>query len=199
MTWSTIRFLLSVLRHNFGLEDTVLNWFDSYLHPRKCKVSIGKEYSSKQNPPFSVPQGSCAGAQIFSLYCSIIQEVINPPLNLHRLVDGHTVENKFKPGHCDDEVRCMCELEKCAVDLKVWMDENQLNMNNDKSEFILFGSKPQLDKCITKFLNINNTEIKLADKIKYLGVLLDRQLNLKQHIVKLQCSIFNVLRTLGTY
>ena len=39
--------LLSVLKHNFGLEDTVLNWFDSYLHPRSCKVSIGKEYSSE--------------------------------------------------------------------------------------------------------------------------------------------------------
>ena len=34
--------LLSVLKHNFGLEDTVLNLFDSYLHPRSCKVSIGK-------------------------------------------------------------------------------------------------------------------------------------------------------------
>ena len=37
--------LLNVLKHNFGLEDTVLNWFDSYLYPRSCKVSIGKEYS----------------------------------------------------------------------------------------------------------------------------------------------------------
>ena len=37
--------LLSVLKHNFGLEDTVLNWFDSYQHPRSCKVSTGKEYS----------------------------------------------------------------------------------------------------------------------------------------------------------
>ena len=26
--------LLSVLEHNFGLEETVPNWFDSYLHPR---------------------------------------------------------------------------------------------------------------------------------------------------------------------
>ena len=118
--------LLNVLKHNFGLEDTVLNWFDSYLHARRCKVSIGKEYSLEQNLPFSVPQGSCIGAQIFFLYCSTIQEVINPPLNLHEFADDHTVESKFKPGHYDDEVRCMCELEKCVVDLKVWMDETDL-------------------------------------------------------------------------
>ena len=116
--------LLNELKHNFGLEDTILNWFDSYLHPRSCKVSIGKEYSLEQNLPFSVPQGSCAGAQIFNLYCSTVQEVVNPPLNLHRFADDHTIKDKFKAGHSEDEVRCIHELEKCAVDLKVGMDEN---------------------------------------------------------------------------
>ena len=66
-------------------------------------------------------------------------------------------------------------------------------MNSDKTEFILFGTKPQLDKCITKSLNINNTEIKLADKIKYLGLLLERKLNLKQHITsKCQITMLNI-------
>ena len=67
----------------------------------------------------------------------------------------------------------MDDLEKCATDLKLWMDENRLKMNNNKTKFILFGSKLQLDKCKTKTLNVNNTEIGLADKIKYLGILLD--------------------------
>ena len=92
----------------------------------------------------------------------------------------------------------MCELERYAVDLKVWMDENQIKMSSDKTKFILFSSKPQLEKYITKSLNINNTEMKLADKIKYLGVLLDRQLNLKQLITS-KCLLFSVLRTLDTY
>ena len=38
--------LSSVLEHNFGLEDTVLNWINSYLNHRSCKVNIRKEYSS---------------------------------------------------------------------------------------------------------------------------------------------------------
>ena len=76
----------------------------------------------------------------------------------------------------------MYELEKCEADLKVWMNKNRLKMNNDKTEFVLFGSKPQLDKCKTKALNVDNTEIKLVGKIKYLGVLLDWKLNLKKHI-----------------
>ena len=40
------KILLSVLEHNSGLEQTVLNWFSPYLNHRSCKVNIGKEYSS---------------------------------------------------------------------------------------------------------------------------------------------------------
>ena len=38
--------LSSVLGHNFGLGCTVLNWFNSYLNHRSCKVNIRKEKSS---------------------------------------------------------------------------------------------------------------------------------------------------------
>ena len=41
-----VEILSSVLEHNFGLEDTVLNWFNSYLNHRSCKVNIGKELCS---------------------------------------------------------------------------------------------------------------------------------------------------------
>ena len=71
--------------------------------------------------------------------------------------------------------------------------KTDLKLNNDKTEFILFVSKPPLDKCTTKTLNVNNTEITLADKIKYLGVLLDWTLNLKQHIIsKCQIAMLNI-------
>ena len=75
--------LLNVLEKNFRLKGTVLNWFNSYLDQRSCNVTIGVDYSSTRELVFSVPQGSCAGAQLFNLYCSTMQEVVNPPLTLH--------------------------------------------------------------------------------------------------------------------
>ena len=32
--------LLEVLNKKFGLQNTALQWFDSYLRPRSCKVSL---------------------------------------------------------------------------------------------------------------------------------------------------------------
>ena len=48
-------------------------------------MNIRKEYSSSQDLPFSVPQGSCVGAQLFNLYCSSIQDIVGPPLTLQVL------------------------------------------------------------------------------------------------------------------
>ena len=187
--------LLNVLEKNFGLKGTVLNWFNSYLDQRSCKVNIGEEYSSTRELAFSVPQGSCAGAQLFNLYCRTMQEVVNPPLTLHGFANDHVVGNKFKPGEWNEEERCMCELEECAADLRVWMNENRLKMNSDKTEFVLFGSRPQLDKCKIKALNVDDTEVVLVDRMKYLGVILDQNLNMKRHITtKCQTAMLNIQR-----
>ena len=84
-----------------------------------------------------------------------MQEVVNPPLTLHGFANDHVVGNKFKPGEWNEEERCMHELEECAANLKVWMNEIRLKMNSDKTEFVLFGLRSQLNKCKTKALNVD--------------------------------------------
>ena len=90
--------LLEVMSENFGVKDTALLWFDSYLRPRSCKVNIGKLYSSNRSLDFSVPQGSCAGAQLFNVYSSTLTEVVKPPLNsnVYGFADDHSVRDSFK-------------------------------------------------------------------------------------------------------
>ena len=53
--------LLEVFKHNFGVGDTAMAWFDSYLRPRSVKVLIGEETSKAAELTFSVPQGSICG------------------------------------------------------------------------------------------------------------------------------------------
>ena len=57
-------------------------------------------------------------------------------------------------------------------------------MNNDKTEFIMFASKRQLDKCVTTSIDVNNTIVKSSPIFKYLGALLDQHLQLSQHIIR---------------
>ena len=62
------------------------------------------------------------------------------------------------------------------------MNRNQLKMNDAKTEFIVFGSKHQVQRNDLKSLNIDNTTISAKLVIKFLGAYLDESLNMKTHI-----------------
>ena len=147
--------LLTVLEHNFGLTGAVLDWYDSYLHPRSCKVKIKESYLTVRSLQFSVPQGSCAGAQLYNAYCSTMHEVVKKPIFLYSFADDHTLRDQFKANDREDQIASISRLENSANDLKTWMDVNRLKMNSNKTEFIMLGSKAQLSKCNTTSLTVN--------------------------------------------
>ena len=73
-------------------------------------------------------------------------------------------------------------------EVQIWMDNNCLKLNNTKTELILFGSQQTLSMCITNSININGHEVNRSGTIKYLGVWLDQELKMKQHIMN-KCRI----------
>ena len=98
--------------------------------------------------------------------------------------DDHILKNSFRASSRVDEKDSIRSLERTLVDIKVWMDQNRLKMNDDKTEFIMFASKRQLEKCETTSIDVNNTIVKCSPTIKYLGALLDQHLQLSQHITR---------------
>ena len=77
----------------------------------------------------------------------------------------------------------------------MWMDENWLKMNCSKTELILFGSRQQLQKCVTTHINVNGDEVHRSNIMKYLGAWMDEQLTMKQHITnKCRLAMYNLLK-----
>ena len=176
--------LLSVLKHKFGVEDKALQWFDQYLRPRSFQVTINGNYSSDKDLSVSVPQGSCAGANIFNLSCSPLHEVIPPDLQLSGFADDHSVRKPFNASKREEESDTLSSMETCMLNIKNWMDEMRLKMNPAKTEFIYFGFAKQLSKCTIHNLNVAGDLIQRTDLICYLGAWLDAGLTFKHHITK---------------
>ena len=80
--------------------------------------------------PFSIPQGSCSGANLYSAYALTLQEVIPKGIDLHGFADDHGYKNSFPEKSIDKETARIKEPGECARSIKKWMDENRLNMNN---------------------------------------------------------------------
>ena len=73
------------------------------------------------------------------------------------------------------------------------MDENCLKMNDGKTEFMIVGSKHQLEKCETESIDVNGMHITPSTCIRFLGAWTDQQLSFKNTYllnVTLQCSTY---------
>ena len=69
--------LPNILHDHFGLTGTALNWFDSYLRPYSCVVTVQKARSSERHLTFSVPHGSCADPVLFLAYTLTFPQVVD--------------------------------------------------------------------------------------------------------------------------
>lgn len=187
--------LLDVLNKQYGVCGIALDWVDSYLRPRSCRVSVNASLSSTRELHCSVPQGSCLGPWLYLTYAGTLFDVIPPSISLYGFADDHTAIKSFKPLSAVVESQAIQELEECALTINTWMKENKLKMNTSKTEFIMFGSRQQLCKCDTKTICIAGDEVKSGSCIRYLGAFLDETLNFKEHVKrKCRTAMLNYFR-----
>ena len=142
------------------------------------------KYSTNRPLDCSVPQGSLVGQNLYLAYSSTLQEIVPEEVCLNRFADDHSLKRSFKADDMKAEHTTISILQNCLKDVKLWMDENRLKMNDRKTEFIMFGAKKQLAKFTTTGIDVNNTEISTSKAAKYLGVWMDSNLTFKDHIVK---------------
>ena len=171
--------LLDVLENDFGVGGTVYKWCDSYLRPRKMKVCVNGAYSEDKDLNFSVPQGSCAGPVLYNAYASTMSKVVDEfeNTNVTGYADDHSLYKSFDPDP-ESENSAIEMLELCLAKIKLWMQENRLKMNTDKTEFIYFGTSVQLAKSLVNEIKVENDTVSKEEKIKYLDAILDSQLTL---------------------
>jgi Reverse transcriptase (RNA-dependent DNA polymerase) len=68
--------LLRRLRYSFGISGSALNWIASYLVGRTQSVRVGHHQSASRECEFGVPQGSVLVPVLFTLYISLIKNVV---------------------------------------------------------------------------------------------------------------------------
>ena len=181
----------------FGVKEDALNWFKSYLQPRNFKVCVNNIYSSLKNITFSVPQGSISGPDLWNKYCSTLRNIIPDNILLNGFADDHSSQDSFTPNRLNPnaESSCINRLEDKLRDIKQWMLQNRLKMNDQKTEFILFGNKPQLLKTFTKLIDVCGNSVELQEVVRYLGAWLDKFLNFDHHTkIKCKAAISNIFR-----
>ena len=91
---------------------------------------------------------------------------------------------------------CIHRIEGCVDEIKEWMASNMLKLNEEKTEFIVFGTHQQLKKLQNITIRIGNTNIIPVDHVRNLGFIMDKFCKNVRHINHLSSSLFQQLRNI---
>ena len=144
----------------------------SYLSNRIKVVKIRNELSTEINILSAAPQGSHLGPLLFSIYVNDISDIIKFS-NLVIYADDVKIFNVINsPMDCS-------KIQEDLNNVFAWACSNGLNLNIKKFNSISFTYTSQPSYYDYK---INNTSLSRVYEIKDLGVILDSNLTLENHI-----------------
>ena len=177
--------LLERLRSKVGIRGKVLSWFSSYFSGRSQRVMLNGTLSDSSDLNFGVPQGSCLGPLLFILYASKLFDIINNHSpDSHGFADDTQLYVSFKPDYPCDQCEAISVMESCVNDLRKWMFQDKLKLNDGKTELLIIGSKQQLRKLNPCHVRVGNADVLPVPIARDLGVWLDSNLSMSCHITK---------------
>ena len=146
-----------------------LHW-SSYLSGRFQQVVIDGATSDKFDIDFGVPQGSCIGLLLFSIYAGQLLDIVTQHLpTVHCYADDTELYLAFRP------LKMRLLLQWRLV----------YKISDDKSEFILIGTQAQLKKVDIDNLTVGNSCISPStDVIRNLGAWFHVSFTMSTHIKK---------------
>ena len=165
---------------SYGIYGTELELFTNYLFNRTQSVRVGPEISNPEKITCGVPQGSILGPLLFLITFNDIATVLKHS-NIITYADDTVI---YFSGKSKESIQDRLQSDFNAI--ADWLESMDLvtNMKKGKTEVMLFGTsqkvKNQSLDISYRFTKITNTTC-----YKYLGVKLDQNLSLSEHIESL--------------
>ncbi len=116
----------------YGIRDTALAWFKSYLCNRRQLVSINGFSSSLKDITCGVPQGSVLGPLLFLIYINDLPNATSV-LSFFLFADDTNIYLE-----AEDLNSLTRTIDKELSKVKSWLNCSKSALNIDKTNFVLF-------------------------------------------------------------
>ena len=168
----------------YGISGIEHDWFRSYLNNRKQCCKVNGVSSDIKDIDIRVPQGSCLGPFLFLLYVNDLPFALKKA-ETNMYPDDTMISYSSKTL---DELHRVLNAE--LVNIEKWLQANQLSLNVVKTQAMIVGSMPNVNKmagqpALLPVFHVGGTDIDLVNKVKYLGLHIDNCLTWR-------CQIENI-------
>ena len=168
------KILLSKLE-KYGVRGNSLKLPNDYLTNRKQVVHVNNTYSDQQSIVCGVPQGSTLGPLLFSIY---INDLPNASKFETLLFAGDTAlflsNDNLKTLNKDVNYK--------LLNIEAWLNANKLSLNYSKTKYLLIKPMAKTSQWCKFAVTIKGIELEKCQSAKYLGIILDKNLNWEPHI-----------------
>ena len=159
--------------HSYGIKGKLYDWIKAFLANRRQRTVVNGRYSTWSNVKSGVPQGSVLGPVLFLIYINDIVEVIRNG-NIRLYADDCKLFFT-----CDSNAGHLA-LQADLDSIMQWVSRNQLEMACHKCEVLHLGKNNPRQN-----YHIGEVNLKSAEKIKILGVVVTLSLNFTTHITEI--------------
>ena len=125
-----------------------------------------------------MPLRSVLGPLLFLIYVNDLQKC-SSVLDFHLFVDDTDIFLQDKNLH-SLELKLNEELDK----VNQWLQLNRLSLNVDKTNFVIFCPPQRNPQPICLLIKISGRPVEQTAYVKYLGLIIDSNLNWKKHTHK---------------
>ena len=142
-----------------------------------------------------VPQGSVLGPLKFCLYLLSLGAILKyHGIGYYIYADDTQLYISFK---CNNPLASLPKLNNCISDIRVWMIKNKLEIDDSKTEFIVFRSPQAKQDLSSLSVHVGDSIIQQSSKVRDLGVIFDQFLSFDYYISSVCRSTHFHLRNIG--
>lgn len=162
--------------NNYGLKNNVLKWFSSYLTDRTQQVKFNNVTSSKRKTEYGVPQGSILGPILFLIYINDLKGVLK--YCRCKMFADDTIVYYSSSNSIEIENKINHDLNN----LVLWLKNNMISLNITKTKFMIVIEVRNSVPNENYDIKIENSKIETVDVLKYLGIMINKHLNFREHV-----------------